>query len=107
MAACAKRNKLRRHPEEPRSRAASRRIATSAYGHRSRLAREGEHLRMTAVAVATCRGPLPGMQMADNRFRCCAFAWRVEWYLQPSHQGARRDACLAAQFQQKPRRRHV
>src|SRR3954447_26009423 len=42
----------RRHPEEPRTCAASRRIAagTGACGHPSRLAvKDGEHLRMTAV----------------------------------------------------------
>jgi predicted DNA-binding helix-hairpin-helix protein len=40
----------RRHPEEPRSCAASRRTAAGACGHPSRLAvKNGEHLRMTSV----------------------------------------------------------
>src|SRR4051812_20999080 len=39
-----------RHPEEPRSCAASRRMAAGTCGHPSRLAvKNGEHLRMTAV----------------------------------------------------------
>src|SRR5712671_1171218 len=37
----------RRHPEEPRPCAASRRIAACARFHPSRLAEDGEHLRMT------------------------------------------------------------
>ena len=38
---------ISRHPEEPRACAASRRIATCARFHPSRLAEDGEHLRMT------------------------------------------------------------
>ena len=45
---------LRRHPEEPRACAASRRMRHDSAAHPSRLAQEGEHLRMTVTARLCC-----------------------------------------------------
>src|SRR4051812_1473051 len=59
MAARPSAAKLHRHPEEPRSGAASRRIATSALGHPSRLA----------------QGRAP---QDDGGNRCYALAWHAD-----------------------------
>src|SRR3954463_10248804 len=63
-----------RPPEEPRARAASRRMAAGpgACGYPSRLAEDGEHLRMTAECLVRKRSvflyPSPTPNNATNCF---------------------------------------
>jgi hypothetical protein len=66
--------KHNRHPEEPRACAASRRTDACARFHPSRLAEDGEHLRMTSSLTNMCyRHPEePRACAASRRTDACA-----------------------------------